>query len=62
MIYTKVEAADWSDWFYMSYIFELKLIRFMHVIPVVENKKICKHMVDHFHWNEFERNAYPSNT
>ena len=38
------------------------MIRVMHVIPVVENEKICKPMVDHFHWNEFERNTYPSNT
>ena len=92
MIYTKVEAIEWSDWFYMSYIFELELIHFystsfdgfwatfpnishldpkprynswkvlmicvMHVIPVVENEKICKPMVDHFHWNEFEWNTY----
>ena len=21
-----------------------------------------KPMIDHFHWNEFERNTYPSNT
>ena len=96
VIYTKVEAIEWRDWFYMSYIFELELIHFystsfdgfgatfpnishldpkphynpwkvlmirvMHVIPVVENEKICKPMVDHFHWNEFERNTYPSNT
>ena len=84
-----MEAAKWSDWFYMSYIFELELIHFcstsfdgfwaifpnishldpkprynhwkvlmirvMHVIPVVENEKICKPMVDHFH-------TYLSNT
>ena len=25
---TKVEAAEWSDWFYMSYIFDLELIHF----------------------------------
>ena len=30
------------------------MIRVMHVIPVVENEKICKPMVDHFQWNEFE--------
>jgi hypothetical protein len=38
------------------------MVRVMHVIPVVENETICKPMVDHFHWNEFERNTYPSNT
>ena len=38
------------------------MIRVMHVIPVVENEKICKPMVDHFHLNEFEQNTYPSNT
>jgi hypothetical protein len=38
------------------------MIHVMHVTPVVENEKICKPMVDHFHWNEFERNTYPSNT
>ena len=96
VIYTKVETAKWSDWFYMSYIFELELIHFcfasfdgfwatfpnishldpkphynpwkvlmihvMHVIPAVENEKICKPMVDHFHWNEFVQNTYPLNT
>ena len=96
MIYTKVEIAKWSDWFYISYIFKFELIHFcstsfdgfwatfpnisyldpkphynpwkvliirvMHVIPVVENEKICKPIVDHFHWNEFERNTYPSKT
>ena len=96
LIYAKVETVEWSDWFYMSYIFELELIHFcstsfegfwatfsnishlepkphynpwkvlmirvMRVILVVENEKICKLMVDHFHWNEFERNTYPSNT
>jgi hypothetical protein len=38
------------------------MILVMHVTPVMENEKICKPMVDHFHWNEFERNTYPSNT
>jgi hypothetical protein len=38
------------------------MIHVMHVVPMVENEKICKPMVDHFHWNEFERNTYPSNT
>ena len=38
------------------------MIRVMHVIPVVDNEKMCKPMVDHFHWNEFEQNTYPSNT
>jgi hypothetical protein len=38
------------------------MIHVMHVVPVVENEKICKPMVDHFRWNEFERNTYPSNT
>jgi hypothetical protein len=38
------------------------MIRVMHVTPLVENEKICKPMVDHFHWNEFERNTYHSNT
>jgi hypothetical protein len=38
------------------------MIHVMHVTPVVENEKICKPMVDHFHWNEFGQNTYPSNT
>ena len=43
-------------------LWKVLMIRVMHVIPVVENEKICKPMVDHFHWNEFEWNTYPSNT
>ena len=41
---------------------KILMIHVMHVILVVENEKICKPVVDHFHWNEFERNTYPSNT
>ena len=32
VIYTKVETAEWSDWFYVSYIFELELIHICSTI------------------------------
>jgi hypothetical protein len=38
------------------------MIQVLHVILVVENKKIYKPVVEQFCWNEFEWNTYLSNT